>query len=132
MNSFNHYAFGAVGEWMYRTIGGIDLDSAGAGYRRARIAPRIGGGLTSARAWLQTPYGRLASDWRLEGERLVLEVTIPANTSAEVVLRDSDVGRVRESSRPLGGTPGIRSVAQLGKDVVLTIGSGTYRFTTPP
>src|SRR5207244_9267068 len=65
MNSFNHYAFGAVGDWMYRNIGGIDVDSAGPGYRRSRIAPRPGAGLTSASASLGTGYGPLSSAWRL-------------------------------------------------------------------
>ena len=130
MNSFNHYAFGAVGDWMYRNIGGIDLDPTGAGYRKARIAPRIGAGLTSARATLETPYGALASAWTLAAAQFALAVTIPANASAEVVLRDTRVDRVREGGRPLHGVTGIRSVNQQGEDVVLVVGSGSYRFTT--
>src|SRR5213594_4674615 len=63
MNSFNHYAFGAVGDWMYQNIGGIGLDPAEPGYRRSRIAPRRGAGLTSASASLDTPYGTLKSAW---------------------------------------------------------------------
>src|SRR5205814_7697714 len=80
MNSFNHYAFGAVGDWMYQNIGGIGLDPAEPGYRRSRIAPRRGAGLTSASASLDTPFGALTSAWRTEGQRFALNVTVPANT----------------------------------------------------
>src|SRR2546422_868029 len=72
MNSFNHYAFGAVGDWMYQNIGGIDLDPAAPGYRHARIAPRPGAGLTSASASLETAYGALSSAWKLDRGRFTL------------------------------------------------------------
>src|SRR5260370_14775612 len=123
MNSFNHYAFGAVGDWMYRNIGGIDVDAAAVGYRRSRIAPRPGAGLTSASASLETGYGTLKSAWRLDGKRFVLDVTIPANTSAEVILWDARLDHVRE-----GGAP-VRDARQRGKDVVVNLGSGRYTFS---
>lgn len=86
MNSFNHYAYGAVADWMYSVIGGIDTTEDGVGYRRSLVAPRPGGGLTSAAASEQTPYGILSSAWRLEGDRMSLDVAIPHNTMATVVL----------------------------------------------
>ncbi len=129
MNSFNHYAFGAVGDWMYRTIGGIDADPQVPGYRRARIAPRPGGGLTSARASLETLYGTLSSAWRRDAQRFVLEVTVPPNTSAEVTLWETQVDQVREGERPLSGAPGVRDVRQRGRDVVVIVGSGNYELT---
>ena len=104
MNSFNHYAFGAVGSWMYRTIGGIELDPAAPGGKRVRIAPRPGAGLTYARTSLETPYGTVVSSWKLDGQRFVLDVTVPPNTTAEIKLPDSS-------------------------DVV-TVGSGTYHFVS--
>ena len=104
MNSFNHYAFGAVGSWMYRTIGGIELDPAAPGGKRVRIAPRPGAGLTYARTSLETPYGTVVSSWKLDGQRFVLDVTVPPNTTAEIKLPDSS-------------------------DVV-TVGSGTYHFAS--
>ena len=104
MNSFNHYAFGAVGSWMYRTIGGIDLDPAAPGGKRVRIAPRPGAGLTYARTSLETLYGTVVSSWKLDGQRFVLDVTVPPNTTAEIKLPDS-------------------------ADVV-TVGSGTYHFVS--
>jgi len=132
MNSFNHYAFGAVGDWMYQNIGGIDVDSAGPGYRRARIAPRPGAGLTSASASLQTAYGMLKSAWRLEGRRFVLDVAVPANTSAEVTLWDARVADVREGGVPLDGRDGVRSARQRGNNVIVDVGSGTYSFAVTP
>ena len=128
MNSFNHYAFGAVGDWMYRNIGGIDVDSGAVGYRRSRIAPRPGAGLTSASASLETGYGTLKSAWRLEGPRFVLDVTVPANTSAEVTLWDARLDRVREAGVALNASEGVRSARQRGNDVIVDVGSGRYSF----
>lgn len=124
MNSFNHYAFGAVGDWMYRNIGGIDLDPAAPAYQRSRIAPRVGAGLTSARASLDTPYGILASAWSIHGGQFALDVTVPANTTAEVTLWSTPVGAVLEGGHPVRGE-------QRGNDAIVVIGSGQYHFTAP-
>jgi alpha-L-rhamnosidase len=128
MNSFNHYAFGAVGDWMYQNIGGIDVDSAAPGYRRSRIAPRPGAGLTSANASLETLYGTLSSAWRLERGRFTLDVTVPPNTSAEVTLWDTPLEQVRESGVALTARDGVRAARQRGNDVVVDVGSGSYSF----
>ena len=122
MNSFNHYAFGAVGDWMYRTIGGINLDPGAPGGKRVRIAPRPGAGLTHARATLETSYGTVTSSWRLDGQRFVLTVTVPPNTAAEVKLWDTTVDHVRT-------TAGMRDARQAGEDVIVSVGSGSYEFT---
>ena len=131
MNSFNHYAFGAVGDWMYRTIGGIDVDPAAPGYEHSLIAPRPGGGLTSARASVVTRYGLLASAWTLDGGTFTLDVTVPPNTSSAVTLWGTTVDQVREGGRLLAGDAGVRSVTQRGADVIVEVGSGEYRFTSP-
>ena len=127
MNSFNHYAFGAVGDWLYRNIGGIDLDPDAPGYRHARIAPRVGGGLTSARASLETPYGALSVVWKLEGGTFTLDASVPANTTATVTLWNARLDLVSESGHPITGVPGLRA-RQEGSDVVAEIGSGRWRF----
>jgi len=132
MNSFNHYAFGAVGDWMYQNIGGLDVDPAGPGYRRSRIAPRPGASLTSASASLETVYGTLSSAWRLDGQRFILDITIPANTTAEVTLWDTRIGSVREGGVSLNARDGVRGVRQRGKDVVVDVGSGRYSFAVTP
>jgi len=128
MNSFNHYAFGAVGDWMYQNIGGIDLDPAAPGYRRSRIAPRLGGGLTSATASLETGYGTLATSWKRDEQRFVLDVSVPANASAEVTLWDARLDQVQEGKVSLSGRDGVRAARQRGPDVIVDVGSGHYSF----
>ncbi len=89
MNSYNHYAYGAIGDWMYRTIAGINSVAADPGYRTIVIAPKPGGKLTRASAELETLYGTVKSAWALENNLLKLDVTIPANTRAKIVLAGS-------------------------------------------
>jgi len=86
MNSFNHYAFGSVGEFLYRTVGGIDTD--GPGFRKLIIRPRPGGGLTYANTRYDSINGTIESSWRIEGNEIKLDVTIPINTTATVFLGD--------------------------------------------
>jgi alpha-L-rhamnosidase len=129
MNSFNHYAFGAVGDWIYRTLGGIDIDPAAPGYHRALIAPRPGAGVTTAAAALETLYGTLATSWRQDSARFILDLTIPANTSAEVTLWGARLDGVQEGALAVARAVGVRSAEQRGEDVVLIVGSGRYAFT---
>src|SRR5690606_5311559 len=83
MTSFNHYAFGAVADWMHRRVAG--LVPIEAGYRRFLIAPQPGGGLTWAEARLDSPHGRIAVRWDLGDDGLRVAATVPAGT--EAVLR---------------------------------------------
>lgn len=84
MTSFNHYALGAVGDWMHRTIGGIaPLEP---GYARVRIAPRAGGGITWAKASLQTRHGRVGVEWSLDGDALSGSVVLPEGVRGELDL----------------------------------------------
>ncbi|NUU21428.1 MAG: family 78 glycoside hydrolase catalytic domain, partial [Streptomycetaceae bacterium] len=86
MTSFNHYALGAVADWLHRTVAG--LGPAEPGYRKLRIAPKPGGGLTSASAAHETPYGRAEVAWQRNGVDLTVRVTIPPNTTASLELPD--------------------------------------------
>lgn len=104
MTSFNHYAFGALADWLHRVVAG--LASAAPGYRRLAIQPRPGGNLTRARATLRTPYGLAESAWTIEQGELTLKVIIPPNTTASVTLPGSD------------GVP-------------IEVGSGTYSWSYP-
>lgn len=83
MTSFNHYAFGAVADWMHRSVGG--LAPLEPGYRRILVAPHPGGGLTWAQTTLDTPHGHAGVRWDLDGSHLRVEVTVPGGT--EAVLR---------------------------------------------
>jgi alpha-L-rhamnosidase len=84
MTSFNHYAFGAVADWMHRTLGG--LAPAEPGYRSIEIRPRPGGGLAQCRVTLITPYGLAECAWKIEDGSFDLDAIVPANTTASVTL----------------------------------------------
>jgi len=84
MNSFNHYAYGAIGKWMYQVVAGIGIDEKQPGYKHIIIQPRPGGGLTSAKATHQSMYGEIVSEWKLEGKKLTMNVEIPDNTTATI------------------------------------------------
>ncbi|WP_405848657.1 alpha-L-rhamnosidase C-terminal domain-containing protein [Streptomyces sp. NBC_01518] len=92
MTSFNHYALGAVADWLHGTVAG--LAPAEPGYRRLRVEPRPGGGLTHANARLRTPYGLAEVSWNLAGTELTVEALVPPNTTAEVLLPDSAADEV--------------------------------------
>ncbi|TDC31515.1 alpha-L-rhamnosidase [Kribbella albertanoniae] len=103
MNSFNHYAYGAVGEWMYGTLAGVS--AAEPGYRKILIAPKPGAGITRSDFALETPYGEVVSNWKTTARGFELDVTVPANTTAIIRLPDSTGD--------------------------LNVASGTYRFVVP-
>src|SRR5690606_9895365 len=86
MNSFNHYAYGSIGAWLYNTVAGIDVDSAQPGYKHLVLRPQPGGGLTCARGALKTLYGELVSEWTQEDGRFEWTVVVPPNTTATAYL----------------------------------------------
>ena len=88
MTSFNHYALGAVADWMHRVVGGLAPDAPG--YRRIRFAPRPGGGLTSASARQLTAYGEAAISWRIADGQLHVEVTVPVGAEAVLDLEGAE------------------------------------------
>jgi len=132
MNSFNHYALGAVGEWVYRTVVGISPDEQRPGYKRFTIHPRPGGGLTWAKGAYDSPRGRIASAWRIEKGAFSLEVTVPTNTSAMVHLPTTDPGAVTEGGAPVGKAAGVAPVGVENGAAVYRVGSGDYRFLVRP
>ncbi len=81
MNSFNHYAYGAIGAWLYSTVAGIEIDPASAGYKHTQLQPQPGGGLTQAGAKLMTPYGELVSKWQIKKNRFEWKIILPPNTT---------------------------------------------------
>ena len=88
MNSFNHYAYGAVGQWMTERIAGLSPDPAHPGYKHFFVRPIVGGPLTSARAELETAYGKASSGWKKVGDELEIAITVPPNTTATIVFPD--------------------------------------------
>jgi alpha-L-rhamnosidase len=128
MNSFNHYAYGAIGDWMYRVMAGIEIDEAAPGYKHVLIQPQPGGGFTSVKASHETPYGKVASGWTLEGGRFDLTVEVPPNSRGTVRLPKARLASVSEAGKTLTDGNGITSRRQDGDVAVIELGSGQYRF----
>lgn len=128
MNSFNHYAIGAVAEWMYRVILGINNDDAHPAYEQFVVRPVPGGGLTWAKGSYNSIRGRIASSWRVENGMYSLDVTIPANTSAAVYVPARSAESVSESGVPASRAAGVRFVRMQDGDAVFSVASGTYKF----
>jgi alpha-L-rhamnosidase len=129
MNSFNHYAYGAIGEWMYRVMAGIEIDPVSPGYKHTLIQPRPGGGFTSVSASHMTPYGRVSSSWKLDGQAYELSIEVPANTTATIRLPGARLADVKEGGEALPSAVGLTGPRQDGADVVVEAGSGSYRFS---
>ncbi len=95
MNSFNHYAFGAIGEWMYENIVGIQPDQQITGYRHFILKPVPGGTLTWAKGSYNSISGKIDASWKKEGDSFEYDFTIPANTSATVIIPAKESGSVK-------------------------------------
>ncbi|MCK9638560.1 MAG: glycoside hydrolase family 78 protein [Prolixibacteraceae bacterium] len=128
MNSFNHYAYGAIGEWLYKHVAGIDLDPQHPGYKHILMAPHPGGDLTKASAELSSLYGTIKSAWKLDKAQFDYDVTIPANTTATITLPHADLAKVTLNQLPISGSK-ICKATQDNNCTTIELGSGTYHFT---
>lgn len=129
MNSFNHYALGSVGEWMYRYMGGIDPVEPG--YKKIAIRPRVNEALGCADVRYRSIRGQIVSKWEITGQGgLEMQVTIPANAIAEVVVPLRYGSTVRESVQAAEQAEGVRLLRKDGDNAVYECQPGTYRFTT--
>jgi len=115
MNSFNHYAYGAIGDWLYMTVAGIQIDPAQPGYKHSVLRPQPGGDLTRAGGTLKTPFGELVSQWTIENGTFEWEIVVPANTTATAHLPMRDTSTIH-----LNGEPVSESVHE--------VGAGRYHF----
>jgi alpha-L-rhamnosidase len=126
MNSFAHYSFGAVYQWMVENIGGIR--AAAPGYKRIVIDPRPGGRLTRAETSYASIRGEIATRWTKEAGTFTLDVVIPANTSAVVILPTSDAGNIAEGGHPVTRAEGVKLQGTRDGRSELAVGSGHYSF----
>ena len=117
MNSFNHYAYGAIGQWMYETIAGLAPDPENPGYKHFFIRPEPGGNLTWAKATLDTPLGKAGSSWRLEDGKLLIEATVPEGSTCTVQLPRGMTGDLTLNGKPVGD----------GNGPTLQLGPGTHQ-----
>ncbi|MCK4792518.1 MAG: family 78 glycoside hydrolase catalytic domain, partial [Desulfobacteraceae bacterium] len=127
MNSFNHYAFGSVCEWMFVFMAGIDTD--GAGFKRITIRPQPGGsGITYTKASYDSIYGRIATYWRVRDGKFLLDLTIPANTTATVYIPARDADSITEGGKPASKAEAVQFLRIEDGKAVFAVGSGRYRF----
>jgi alpha-L-rhamnosidase len=137
MNSFSHYAFGAVCEWMFSELAGIELEEAG--YSKISICPQppTPGSNPDHEPihWVNASYdsirGRVAVSWKREKDAFVCEVTIPANTSAVIALPTNDADRISEGGQPIRASKGVVRYDVLDGVAVVKVESGAYRFRAP-
>ncbi|SDZ98988.1 alpha-L-rhamnosidase [Arachidicoccus rhizosphaerae] len=135
MNSFNHYAYGAIGDWMYRKMVGLDTYEDAPGYKHNKIQPYIGGGFTSARASLKTYFGTLSNSWQLSGSNLSMDIEIPVNTTSTVFVPTTNPASVALDGKSLNGQGGqkaevLPAQGTSGQFVKLELGSGRYHLTS--
>ena len=128
MNSFNHYAYGAIGDWMYRVICGIDTYEDRAGYKKIMIKPHPGGNLSYAEASYETLYGKINCSWKKDNGHFVLDVDIPANTTATVFIPSSHTETITESGKALAAVSDIKIIGKDGGYFAVEVGSGKYHF----
>ena len=119
MNSFNHYAFGSIVQWLYQYVTGIRPLEDGPGFRHFLLQPMPNSMLQHAEASLDSPYGRIESAWKLEDDTIELTFTVPFGATAEIILPDTENAQVLENSAPITCPDGH-----------ITRGSGqwTYRY----
>jgi alpha-L-rhamnosidase len=121
MNSFNHYAYGAVGAWMYRTVAGLDLEASDPIEGSFVLNPRPGGGIRSCRTTYRSLYGDLTLAWSHADGQLRLEATVPPNTTARLVL-DGVAPKAVRAEAAVEAEPG-RTIVRLG--------AGTHTVSCP-
>jgi alpha-L-rhamnosidase len=128
MNSFNHWAFGAVGEWVWRELAGINPDDAQPGFKHFLIRPRPCAGLTWVKAEYNSIRGKIVSDWKLDERRFTLRIQVPAGTTATVYVPAKNGDAVTESGKPAGQAEGVKFLKMEEGYAVFAVESGQYVF----
>ena len=129
MNSFNHYAYGAIGDFMYRELAGLDCDPSFPGYKKIRIMPHPGGNFSYMEADLKTYYGLVSSHWKVQGNHFILDIQIPANTSARIILPTEKKSSVQESGKTIPISNGNDQLNMEETGTLILVGSGSYHFS---
>ncbi len=126
MNSFAHYSFGAVYQWMVENLGGIRSD--GPAYNHIIIAPYHDGRISFADVAYQSIHGRIESHWKADDNKFILRVTIPPNTTATVFVPAKQADSVTEGGKPVSKSKEVKFVRMDKDAAVFEIGSGNYQF----
>ena len=128
MNSFNHFAIGSIGEWIYRVILGINLNIKSPGYKNIHIVPQPGGPLTWVKGSYNSIHGKIEVQWRLNDKRIELDITIPTNTTASVSIPATSLENIKESNETLQNNEFITAQGIENGIATILIKSGTYKF----
>jgi alpha-L-rhamnosidase len=120
MNSFNHYALGSIGKWLYSGAGGIGIDEEHPGFKHFFLDPQCSTRFTSYKATFNSPYGLISSAWHVGNDRVTYDVTVPPNTTATLILPASG------NDLKATGAPIVR-----GENGTWTLAAGTYEFSFP-
>ncbi|MHA1300557.1 MAG: glycoside hydrolase family 78 protein [Candidatus Helarchaeota archaeon] len=130
MNSFCHYAYGSVGEWIFKIILGIDLDEEHPGYKHFFIHPRPGGSLQWAKGHYYSIHGKILVDWKLENDNFDLEVAIPPNTTATIYIPTKNPVYVKENGEKITDSEEIKFIEYKENFARYKITSGVYKFSS--
>lgn len=133
MNSFNHYSFGAVGEWMMGYSLGIQRDEQSPGFKHVLLRPEYDptGQMSYAKGYYDSMYGRIESGWKVTAKTLTYTTSLPANTTATLYLPAASEKVVKEGGKAIRVAKGVRLVKYEEGKAVYELGSGTYTFTAP-
>jgi alpha-L-rhamnosidase len=129
MNSFNHYSFGAVGQYMYSAIGGINPVTPG--YQSILIQPVTGSGITWANTSYNSTRGLISTAWTNAGGAFSLNVVIPPNTTAQIYIPTTNAAAITESGVPAANAPGVTFAGVSNGSAIFNVGSGSYQWASP-
>ncbi|GAI45292.1 unnamed protein product, partial [marine sediment metagenome] len=128
MNSFNHYAYGACGEWMFRSMLGIETD--GAGFKKITMKPELGEGVTWAKGHYDSIHGRTSSGWKRDPKTFQWEVVVPPNTTATIHVPAKTATDVTESGQAIAKADGVKFLRMENDRAVFSLDSGSYEFVS--
>lgn len=128
MNSFNHYSYGSIGEWLYKVVAGVRPDEKRPGFKHILIQPQPGGEFQYAQLSLETLYGTIRTGWEREADAMRLHAAIPANTTATITLPGAVLADVLLNGAPPEGQCGVHQIRQVDAGVEVEVGSGSYTF----
>ena len=128
MNSYNHYAYGAIGDWLYRVVAGINIDEENPGYKHIILKPQPGGNLDFVNSEIDSIYGKIKSEWKLTENKVKINITIPANTTATLELPFASLEKLNRNGELIEEKEGILKVDSINETVRIEVGSGDYSF----
>ena len=126
MNSFNHYAYGAIGDWIYRVSAGIETTVPG--YKHLLIQPHLTRRIDFSKAAFESPYGKVSSGWERKDGKVFISIIIPANTTATIILPVKSADKALEGGKALSSNLNLTNIITRDENVIIESGSGEYHF----